>query len=62
MPIVVRSGGRCDSHARGQSTQTVLFRVFVRLDDGDEVARLLVPTKSKQMRLLGFLDRACAGS
>ena len=59
VPIEVGTGGRCDPHARGQSTQTFLFRAFFMLGDSDPVGRLVVPTRRQQARLLAFLDRAC---
>ena len=59
--IAFRSGGRCDPHSRGQSTQTFLFRAFLGLDDGPEIARLIRPDDALQRRLLRFLDRACTG-
>lgn len=61
VPIVVRDGGRCDPHSRGQSTQTFLFRAFLSLDGAPEVSRLVPPDRAQQRRLLAFLDRACAG-
>lgn len=60
VPVVVRDGGRCDPHSRGQSTQTFLFRAFLRVDGGPEVSRLVSPTGAQQVRLLRFLDHACA--
>jgi hypothetical protein len=62
VPIEVRDGGRCDPHSRGQSTQTFLFRVWLRIGDGDLLPRILQPTRPQQARLLAFLDRACATS
>lgn len=59
VPVVVRDGGRCDPHSRGQSTQTFLFRAFLSLDDGPEISRLVPPTSAQQRRLLRFLDHAC---
>jgi hypothetical protein len=61
VPLDVSTGGRCDPHSRGQSTQTFLFRVFLRLGDGDPVGELVVPTRAQQARLLTYLDHACAG-
>lgn len=60
IPLDVTDGGRCDPHSRGQSTQTFLFRVWLRLGDGPLVGRILEPTRPQQARLLAFLDRACA--
>ncbi len=59
VPVVVRDGGRCDPHSRGQSTQTFAFRAYVGLGRHPEVSRLLVPSPSQERRLLHFLDRAC---
>lgn len=59
VPIVLREGGRCDPHSGSQSTQTFLFRVFLRLGDAEQVARLIAPGPSLQRRLLGFRDRVC---
>ena len=59
VPIDIGTGGRCDAHARGQSTQTFLFRAFLTLGDTDPVGRLVVPTRRQQARLLAFLDQAC---
>ncbi len=61
VPIALRSGGRCDPHSRGQSTQTFLFRAFLSLDNGPEIARLIRPDDALQRRLLRFLDHACTG-
>lgn len=61
LPLVVRDGGRCDPHSRGDSTQTFLFRVWVSLGRGPALARVLEPTEAQQVRMLAFLDRACAG-
>jgi hypothetical protein len=60
VPIEVRDGGRCDPHSRGQSTQTFLFRMWLRIGEGELLPRILQPTKPQQVRLLAFLDRACA--
>lgn len=59
VPITVGTGGRCDPHSLGQSTQTFLFRAFFRLGDSEPVGRLVVPTRRQQNRLLAFLDAAC---
>lgn len=55
------SPGRCDEHGRSQSTQTFVFRVWIRLDDGEPLARVVTPSRGQQTRLLAFLDRACGG-
>lgn len=60
LPLLVRDGGRCDPHSRGQSTQTFLFRAFLSLDGGPGISRLMPPAKAQQRLLLRFLDRACS--
>ncbi|WP_134768446.1 hypothetical protein [Nocardioides sp. 1609] len=62
VPVLVRDGGRCDPHSRGQSTQTFLFRAFLSLDGAAPVSRLAPPDRALQLLLLRFLDRACAGT
>ncbi len=59
VPVVVRDGGRCDPHSRGQATQPFSFRAFVGLGEDPVVSRLVVPSPVVQRRLLHFLDRAC---
>jgi hypothetical protein len=51
--------GRCDEHARSQSTTTFVFRVWLRVDEGDPLSVIVTPTGEQQARLLAFLDRAC---
>ena len=53
------SYGRCDEHARSQSTQSFVFRVWLRLGDGEPLAQVVQPTGGQQRRLLRFLDFAC---
>jgi hypothetical protein len=53
--------GRCDEHARSQSTQTFVFRIWLRLGDGEPLAQVVQPTNAQQTRLLRFLDFACGG-
>ena len=53
------SYGRCDEHARSQSTQSFVFRIWLRLGDGEPLAQVVQPTKEQQRRLLRFLDSAC---
>ncbi|MDQ6642122.1 MAG: hypothetical protein M3Y66_06480 [Actinomycetota bacterium] len=53
------SPGRCDQHGRSQSTQSFLFRVWVKLGNGHSLAQVAEPTKGQQERLLAFLDHAC---
>ena len=58
LPLDV-SPGRCDQHGRSQSTQTFVWRVWVRLAGGEPLAELVEPTRRQQVRLLAFLDHAC---
>ncbi|MCW2792954.1 MAG: hypothetical protein JWO76_2052 [Nocardioides sp.] len=60
LPLLVRDGGRCDPHSRGQSTQTFLFRAFLSLDGGPGISRLVPPSRAQQRLLLRFLDRVCS--
>ncbi len=60
VPLEV-SAGRCDEHARSQSTQSFLFRTWVRLGDDEPVAVAREPSRRLQSRLLDFLDFACGG-
>jgi hypothetical protein len=53
------SYGRCDEHARSQSTQSFVFRIWLRLGDGEPLAQVVQPTEEQQRRLLRFLDSAC---
>ena len=51
--------GRCDEHARSQSTTSFTFRVWLRLAGSEPLAEVVEPTKTQQKRLLHFLDFAC---
>jgi hypothetical protein len=51
--------GRCDEHARSQSTTSFTFRVWLRLAGSEPLAEVVEPTKTQQKRLLDFLDLAC---
>lgn len=53
------SPGRCDQHGRTQSTGSFVFRVWLKLADGEPLAEVVQPTKRQQDRLLAFLDHAC---
>jgi hypothetical protein len=59
LPVQVGSAGRCDPHARGQSSQTFLFSVYTRLGSDPPLRTIFVPSKPAQQRLLALLDRAC---
>ncbi|SDS35059.1 hypothetical protein SAMN04488570_1687 [Nocardioides scoriae] len=58
VPLEVHPG-RCDEHGRSQSTQTFVWRVWLRLGGSEPLARVVIPTQEQQDRLLAFLDRAC---
>ncbi len=51
--------GRCDEHARSQSTTSFTFRVWLRLAGSEPLAEVVEPTKPQQRRLLDFLDFTC---
>lgn len=55
------SPGRCDEHARSQSTQTFVWRVWLRMDDGPLLPLVLEPPRRQHAALLAWLDEACAG-
>lgn len=59
VPVRVGSAGRCDAHARGNSSQTFLFSTYTRLGDGPVLRSIFVPPLATQTRLLRLLDRAC---
>lgn len=59
LPVLLASTGRCDGHARSQSSQTFLLGIFVRRG-GDPVQRVVqIPKRAEQERLLAMLDRVC---
>ena len=57
--VVVGSAHRCDPHARGNSSQTFLLSVYVRLDGAPTQRVIVVPDKTTQGRLLALIDRDC---
>jgi hypothetical protein len=58
IPIVVRSNGRCDDHALGQSSQTFLLRVGVRVG-GTTTQLIRSPDRPTQARIKRQIDAAC---
>lgn len=60
VPIAV-TPGRCDEHARSQSTQTFTWRVWLRIGRSRVLPVVLEPRRRDHARLLAWLDRACAG-
>lgn len=59
LPVVVRSTGRCDAHARSQSSQTFLFSVYAHRDAAKTQRLVRFPSAAEQERLLAMLDRVC---
>lgn len=59
VPVVIASRGRCDQHARSQSTQTFLFSVFVRVAGEPEQRQIMVPPRPLQRQALAYLDAIC---
>ena len=57
--VLVGSAGRCDPHARGNSSQTFLFSVYTRVGSEPALRTIFIPSKRAQLRLLALLDRAC---
>lgn len=60
VPLVVSSGHRCDPHSRAAVTTPFTFRLWATLG-GAAVTVIAVPRPPVQVRMLAFLDRACAG-
>ncbi len=54
-----RSSGRCDEHARSQSTQTFTFSVFVHVGSSAQHREILVPPPVLQRQALALLDDVC---
>lgn len=59
LPVRIAPRGRCDQHARSQSTQTFLFSVFVRVGSAAEHREILVPSPALQRQALALLDDVC---
>lgn len=59
LPVVIASSGRCDQHARSQSTQTFLFSVYLRVGSADVHREILVPPTGLQRQALALLDDVC---
>jgi hypothetical protein len=58
LPLQVRPG-RCDEHARSQSTQTFVWRFWIAIGDAPPISHIVSPPEPLQERFLAFLDRAC---
>lgn len=59
LPVLAGSAHRCDGHARGNSSQTFLLSVFLRLGDAPVQRRILIPAAPDQVRVLAVIDRDC---
>ncbi len=59
LPIEMASTGRCDPHTRGESKQTFLLSVYVRLGDGRLQHLALEPDSGTQLRVLRIIDDTC---
>lgn len=59
VPVRIGSSGRCDQHARSQSTQTFLFSAYVRVGSTAEHREILVPPPTLQRQALALLDDVC---
>ena len=51
---------RCDPHARGESSQTFLWSVYLTPEGGPQVRLILKPDKSLQIQTLNLIDDVCA--
>lgn len=59
LPVLIGSNGRCDQHARSQSTQTFLFSAYVRVGSAVEHREIVVPPRRLQRQALALLDDVC---
>jgi uncharacterized protein YceK len=59
VPTLIGSAHRCDGHALGQSSQTFLLSIFVRIGAGPDQRVIVIPGRSDRARLTGILDRDC---
>lgn len=59
LPVLIGSSGRCDQHARSQSTQTFLFSAYVRVGSGTEHREIMIPSAPLQRQALALLDDVC---
>ena len=59
LPVLAGSAHRCDGHARGNSSQTFLLSVYLRLGDAPVQRRILIPAEPDQVRVLAVIDRDC---
>jgi hypothetical protein len=59
LPVLAGSAHRCDGHARGNSSQTFLLSVYLRLGSAPVQRQIVVPAEPDQVRLLAVIDRDC---
>ena len=59
VPVALGSSNRCDPHALGQSTQTFLLSVYLRIDDDRPRRVILVPGRALQRQVTALIDRVC---
>lgn len=62
VPVRVSSAVRCDPHALGNSSQTFLFGIHVRLGERPPQRVVRFPTPTGKRLLTGLLDRSCGVS
>lgn len=51
---------RCDPHARGESSQTFLWSVYLTPSDGPQVRLILTPDQHLKLATLNLIDDVCA--
>ena len=59
LPVLVGSVHRCDAHALGQSSQTFLFSIYVKLRGQPAQRVTAIPDRATKEALTGILDRDC---
>jgi hypothetical protein len=59
LPVLIGSVHRCDAHALGQSSQTFLFSIYVRLRGQPAQRVTAIPGRLTRVALTGILDRDC---
>lgn len=57
--VLIGSNGRCDQHARSQSTQTFLFSAYVQVGSADIHREIVIPPRRLQRQALALLDDVC---
>ncbi|MGN6577873.1 MAG: hypothetical protein ACTHKG_19545 [Nocardioides sp.] len=59
LPVLIGSVHRCDAHALGQSSQTFLLSIYVRLQGQPAQRVTAIPDQATKEVLTGILDRDC---